>query len=81
LHLQSICPSFTQYKNHKGFTHCVKRYIFAVESTTLQLSLDCIDWARHRRKKAAAKTHMTINAGSMLPSVACVDTAAHHDPK
>ena len=80
-HLQSICPSFTQYKSHKGFIHRVKRDIFAVDSTTLQLSLDCIDWARHRRKKAAAKTHMTINVGSMLPSFACVDTAAHHDSK
>ena len=80
-HLQSICPSFTQYKNHKGFIHRVKRDIFAVDSTTLQLSLDCIDWARHRRKKAAAKTHMTLNVGSMLPSFACVDTAAHHDSK
>jgi hypothetical protein len=80
-HLQSICPSFTQYKNHKGFIHRVKRDIFAVDSTTLQLSLDCIDWARHRRKKAAAKTHMTLNVGSMLPSFACVNTAAHHDSK
>ena len=80
-HLQSICPSFTQYKNHKGFIHRVKRDIFAVDSTTLQLSLDCIDWARHRRRKAAAKTHMTLNVGSMLPSFACVDTAAHHDSK
>ncbi len=80
-HLQSICPSFTQYKNHKGFIHRVKRNTFVVDSTTLQLSLDCIDWARHRRKKAAAKTHMTLNVGSMLPSFACVDTAAHHDSK
>jgi len=78
-HLQTICPSFTQYKKHKGFIHRVKRDIFAIDSTTLQLSLDCIDWARHRRKKAAAKTHMTLNVGSMLPSFACVDDAAHHD--
>ena len=80
-HLQSICPSFTQYKSHKGFIHRVKRDIFAIDSTTLRLSLDCIDWARHRRKKAAAKTHMTLNIGSMLPSFARVDTAAHHDSK
>ena len=80
-HLQTICPSFTQYKKHKGFIHRVKRDIFAIDSTTLQLSLDCIDWARHRRKKAAAKTHMTLNVGNMLPSFACVDDAAHHDSR
>ena len=80
-HLQTICPSFTQYKKHKGFIHRVKRDIFAIDSTTLQLSLDCIDWARHRRKKAAAKTHLTLDVGNMLPSFACVDDAAHHDSR
>ena len=78
-HLQTICPAFTQYKQHKGFLHRLKRDIFAIDSTTLQLSLDCIDWAKHRRKKAAAKTHLTLNVGNMLPSFACVDDAAHHD--
>jgi len=80
-HLQSICPSFTLYKGHKGFIHRLKRDIFSIDSTTLKLSLDCIDWPRHRRKKAAAKTHMTLNVGNMLPSFACVDDAAHHDSK
>ena len=80
-HLKSICPSFTQYAKHSGFIFRLKRDIFAIDSTTLKLSLDSIDWARHRRKKAAAKTHMTLNVGSMLPSFACVDTAAHHDSK
>ena len=80
-HLQTICPSFTQYRKHKGFIHRVKRDIFAIDSTTLKLSLDCIDWARHRRKKAAAKTHMRLNIGTMLPTFAIVEDAAHHDSK
>jgi hypothetical protein len=78
-HLQSVCPTFTQSGKHKGFIHRVKRDIFAIDSTTLKLSLDCIDWARHRRKKAAAKTHMRLNVGTMLPSFAVVEDAAHHD--
>jgi hypothetical protein len=78
-HLQSICPSFTQYKKHKGFIFRLKRGIFAIDSTTLKLTLDSIDWARHRRKKAAAKTHMTLNVGSRLPTFAVVEDAAHHD--
>jgi hypothetical protein len=78
-HLRTICPDFTQVKQHKGFIHRIKRDIFAIDSTTLKLSLNCIDWARHRRKKAAAKTHMTVNVGTRLPTFALVDDAAHHD--
>ena len=78
-HLQSICPSFTRYAKHSGFIFRLKRDIFAIDSTTLQLTLDCIDWARHRRKKAAAKTHMRLNVGTMLPAFAVVEDAAHHD--
>ncbi len=80
-HLQTICPGFTQCGKHSGFIFRVKRNIFAIDSTTLKLSLDCIDWARHRRKKAAAKTHMRLNIGTMLPAFAVVEDAAHHDSK
>lgn len=78
-HLQQVCPGFTQHKKHKGFIFRLKREIFAIDSTTLQLAMNCVDWARHRRKKAAAKTHMRINVGSMLPAFAVVEDAAHHD--
>ena len=67
-HLRAICPSFTQYAKHGGFIFRLKRDIFAIDSTTLQLTLDCIDWARHRRRKAAAKTRMRLNVGAMLPA-------------
>lgn len=79
--LRTICPDFTQVKAHKGFIHRVKRDIFAIDSTTLKLSLNCIDWARHRSKKAAAKTHMCLNIGNSLPAFAVVEDAAHHDSK
>jgi len=80
-HLRTVCPDFTQVKAHKGFIHRVKRDIFAIDSTTLKLSLNCIDWARHRSKKAAAKTHMCLNIGNRLPAFAVVEDAAHHDSK
>lgn len=80
-HLRTICPDFTQVKQHNGFIHRIKRDIFAIDSTTLKLSLNCIDWARHRSKKAAAKTHMRINIGNRLPAFAVVEDAAHHDSK
>ena len=78
-HLQEICPGFTQYRKHAGFIFRLKREIFAMDSTTLQLTLASIDWARHRRKKAAAKCHMRLNIGSFLPTFAVVEDAAHHD--
>jgi hypothetical protein len=78
-HLQDICPGFTQYRKHKGFIFRLQREIFALDSTTLQLTLASIDWARHRRKKAAAKCHMRLNVGSFLPTFTVVEDAAHHD--
>ena len=50
-----------------------------MDSTTLQLTRASIDWARHRRRKAAAKCHMRLNVGSFLPSFAVVEDAGHHN--
>jgi hypothetical protein len=78
-HLQGICPGFTQYGKHAGFIFRLKRNIFAIDSTTLQLTLASIDWAKHRRRKAAAKCHVRLNIGTFLPTYAVVEDAAHHD--
>jgi hypothetical protein len=50
-----------------------------MDSTTIELVAHCIDWARHRRKKAAAKLHVSLNLETFLPRIAIVDTARHHD--
>ena len=78
-HLQVLCPEFTEYGKHVGFIFRLRREIFAMDSTTLQLTLASIDWARHRRKKAAAKCHLRLNIGSFLPAFAVVEDAGHHD--
>jgi len=78
-HLQGICPGFAEYGKHTGFIFRIKRDIFAMDSTTLQLTLASIDWARHRRRKAAAKCHMRLDIGTFLPTFAVVEDAAHHD--
>jgi len=78
-HLQTVCPGFTEYGKHAGFIFRLKRDIFAMDSTTLQLTLASIDWARHRRRKAAAKCHLRLNIGTFLPTFAVVEDAAHHD--
>jgi len=78
-HLSGTFQTFTQNGPHKGFIFRFRHRIFAIDSTTLQLALNCIDWAKHRRKKAAAKTHLRLDVGCRLPAFAIVETAAHHD--
>ncbi len=53
--------------------------IHVIDSTTLELTANCMDWAKHRRRKAAAKTHLRLNFQNLLPGFVVVDTAAQHD--
>lgn len=68
-------------KQFRGMPRRFKRAIYAVDSSTIQLVVNCIDWARHRRRKAAAKLHLRLNLQCFLPAFAIVDTAAHNDNK
>lgn len=56
-----------------------RRAIHAIDSTTLALFAHCMDWARHRRRKAAAKLHLRLNLETFLPAMAVVDSARGHD--
>lgn len=79
-HLKTIAPNFG-IQESKIMPRRFKRTIHAVDSSTIKLVANCMDWAKHRRQKAAAKLHMNLNVGSFLPKFAIVDTAAHSDPK
>jgi hypothetical protein len=79
-HLQTVVPSFGG-RTYKGFPRRFKRTIHAVDSSTIQLVANCIDWAKHRRKKAAAKLHLRLDLQTFLPKFAIVDTANHNDNK
>jgi len=79
-HLQNLCPGFGCGRRRR-FAFRFKRMIHLVDSTTLQLVASCMDWARHRRRKAAAKCHLRLNLQSFLPRFAIVDTARHSDAK
>jgi hypothetical protein len=80
-HLQDGCPSFASGKKGKGLLRRFKVRIHAVDSTVMQLVANCMDWARHRRRKAAAKMHLRLDLHSFLPCFAIIDTAAEHDNK
>ena len=79
-HLESIQPGFGG-RTYNGFPRRFKRSIQIVDSTTMALVANCMDWAKHRRRKAAAKMHMRLDLQSFLPSFAIVDTAKHNDAK
>ena len=77
-HLESSFPQFSRGKLPKGLFR-FKRNIHIIDSTTIELVANCMDWAKHRRRKAAAKTHMRLDMESLLPRFAIVDTAKHND--
>src|SRR6267142_155186 len=80
-HLSDLSPRFVSGHAGKRFARKFKRTIHLVDSTTIPLIASCLDWARHRRRKAAAKCHLRLDLQSFLPRFAIVDTARHNDAK
>ena len=78
-HLMTQSPGFAKGKIRRGYLRRFRTAIHAVDSTTIQLVANCMDWAKHRRRKAAAKCHLRLNLQSFLPSCVLVDTARFHD--
>jgi len=80
-HLGSLSPQFVSGRAGKRFVRKFKRTIHVVDSTTIQLIASCLDWAKHRRRKAAAKCHLRLDLQSFLPRFAIIDTAREADAK
>ena len=51
----------------------------AIDSTTIELITKCMDWAKHRKHKAAAKVHVALDLISFIPIRVISDSANHHD--
>jgi hypothetical protein len=77
-HLQSLHRGFAR-GGEKGLSWRFRRAIHVVDATTIQLVASCMDWAKHRRRKAAAKCHLRIDLQSFLPRFVIVDPAREHD--
>ena len=78
-HLTSCSPKFGPAGRYSGVPRRFRRTIHAIDSSTISLVANCMDWAKHRRRKAAAKLHLTLNLQTFLPTIAIVEEAAHHD--
>ena len=80
-HFKHCEPGFGARRKGRRLLHRFKVGVHAVDSTTLELVANCMDWAKHRRRKAAAKLHLRLEVGSFLPAFAIVDTAGENDNK
>lgn len=80
-HLQQQHPAFGRGKSGQRLAYRFRCAIHVVDSTTLQLVARCMDWAKHRRRKAAAKCHLRMDLHSFLPRFALIDTARDNDAR
>jgi hypothetical protein len=80
-HLKALNPAFGSQRRFKGLAGRFKRTIHLVDSTVIELVASCIDWAKHRRKKAAAKCHLRLSLQDMLPRFLIVGSAADSDAR
>ena len=78
-HLQSLQPGFGGRHTPRFAFRFKKRLLHVVDTTTIALIARSLDWAKHRRRKAAAKCHVRLNLQSFLPSCVIVSSAAEHD--
>ncbi len=79
-HLSAVSPSFYGGRPKAGkLAWRFRRTIQVIDATVIQLVAHCLDWAQHRRRKAAAKCHLRLDLQSMLPRFAIVDVAREHD--
>jgi hypothetical protein len=78
-HLQKLSPGFAVGRRGKGLARRFRRVIHVVDSSTIALIASCIDWAKHRRRKAAAKLHVRLDLHSLLPRFVLVESAKAAD--
>ena len=78
-HFQSLYPGFGHDRKYFKIPRRFKRIINLVDSTTIKLVANSLDWAKHRRRKAAAKCHLRLDAQTFLPRFALVKSAGTHD--
>lgn len=77
-HVSRLQPGFVGGKR-QGVLRRFRRTVHAVDSTVIELVANCMSWAKHRRRKAAAKLHVRLNLQSLLPQCAIIKPASEHD--
>ena len=80
-HYQKSMPDFFDKPNRRFFRipRRFKRTIRALDATTIELVANCMDWAKHRCKKAAARIHMSLDVLTFTPSIVIVEPGNKHE--
>jgi hypothetical protein len=78
-HLERTQPLFTGWHKAKKYAYRFKRPVHLIDATVIPLVAHCMDWAKHRRRKAGAKCHLRLDLESFLPRFVFIDTAAEHE--
>ena len=68
-------------RRYPGLPWRFRRPIHIIDSTTIRLIAKCMNWAKHREQKAAAKMHLDLDLRSFLPNFVLVNRAKDSDPK
>jgi hypothetical protein len=70
-----------QFRWHgiKNYAHRFRRPVNLVDASVIPLVANCMDWAKHRRRKAGVKCHLRLDLRTFLPRFVVIDTAAEHE--
>jgi len=73
-----IAKARTLYAND-DFGVQMKRDVYALDSTTIDLCLTLFPWAKFRRHKAAVKVHTLMDLRGSIPCFICITDGSTHD--
>lgn len=76
--LRQNAPGFGR-RRFPGKLRKLKASIQLLDSTVIELVANCMDWAAHRRRKAAAKCHVRLDFETLLPSFVVLGPGREHD--
>ena len=64
---------------HQPFAMNLKRAVYALDSTVIDLCLTLFPWAQHRRRKSAVKVHTQLDLRGNIPAFIRVTGGQVHD--
>jgi hypothetical protein len=76
---QALISEARQLNSGEKIAVDLKRDIYALDSTTIDLCLEVFPWAKFRRTKAAVKMHTVLDIRGSIPSVIHVTDGKVHD--
>lgn len=67
------------YRNEPSIVKDIDKDIFAIDSTTISVSIILMDWAHGKYSRGAVKMHTVLNLRGNLPSFIFITDGKYHD--